>query len=147
MPLSADQTFAIANMFAIGGWLALAAGVALNNTRLRDTVAGWIWPTLLAFAYVTIIGGLMSGVIAGPESGDLSTLAGVMSFFASPWAATAGWIHYLAFDLFVGTRIAQEAARDGVARVWLIPILPLTLMLGPAGLLLFNLVRPIARKR
>ncbi|KAF0175190.1 MAG: hypothetical protein FD160_3163 [Caulobacteraceae bacterium] len=143
MPLTADLVFQAANLCAVAGWLALALalGVILKNALLRDRIAGWVWPTLLAIAYVAIMGALMTGAIAAPEGGDFSSLAGVMAFFASPWAATVGWIHYLAFDLFVGVRITQDAERDGVARRWLIPILPLTFLLGPAGLLAFNVVR------
>jgi hypothetical protein len=53
----------------------------------------------------------------------------------------AGWIHYLAFDLFVGTWIASEADRLGWNRVVQAPILIATFMFGPIGLLLFFIMR------
>jgi len=54
---------------------------------------------------------------------------------------TAGWIHYLAFDLMVGLFIVTDAARLGIAHWWLLPALFLTLMFGPAGLLLYFATR------
>jgi hypothetical protein len=55
-------------------------------------------------------------------------------------------MHYLAFDLFVGAWIAGETERAGLSRLVLIPVLPLTFMFGPAGFLLFHVVRLIHRR-
>jgi hypothetical protein len=60
----------------------------------------------------------------------------------------AGWVHYLAFDLFVGAHIAKSSAELGLPRWPLILLLPLTFMFGPLGLLGFEvtklLLRPVA---
>ena len=64
---------------------------------------------------------------------DSYKLAGVVSLFQSPRVVLAGWIHYLAFDLMVGLFIAADGARIGIAHGWLLPILFLTLMFGPAA--------------
>ena len=53
----------------------------------------------------------------------------------------AGWVHYLAFDLFIGTWIAVEADKRGYNRVLQAPMLVATFMFGPLGLLLFYLTR------
>ena len=37
----------------------------------------------------------------------------------SPWAALAGWIHYLAFDLFMGALVARRVMESGASRWWL----------------------------
>jgi len=55
----------------------------------------------------------------------------------------AGWIHYLAFDLFVGLWIATEADKAGISRWLQAPILVATFMFGPIGLLLFFATRMI----
>ena len=52
-----------------------------------------------------------------------------------------GWTHYLAFDLFVGLWIARDADAKGFSRLVQLPILVLTLMAGPSGLLIWLLVR------
>ena len=53
----------------------------------------------------------------------------------------AGWVHYLAFDLLVGTWEREEAAAIGLSRWLLLPCLGLTLMFGPVGWLLFMAMR------
>jgi hypothetical protein len=77
----------------------------------------------------------MSGTLdaAGPRSQDFSSLAGVMALFDSKGGATIGWIHYLAFDLFVGIWAARNADRRGIARWMQIPVLPFIFLLGPLG--------------
>ncbi|MEO1749630.1 MAG: abscisic acid-deficient protein Aba4 family protein, partial [Pseudomonadota bacterium] len=52
------------------------------------------------------------------------------------WALLAGWIHFLAFDLFVGAVMAARMDRVGVSRVVQAPILGATFMLGPLGFLI-----------
>jgi hypothetical protein len=51
----------------------------------------------------------------------------------------AGWVHYLAFDLFIGTWIAVEADRRGIHRLLQAPILVATFLFGPLGLLFYTL--------
>jgi hypothetical protein len=53
----------------------------------------------------------------------------------------AGWIHYLAFDLFVGSWEARDARQRGVPHLALVPCLALTFLFGPAGWLLYGAVR------
>jgi hypothetical protein len=53
----------------------------------------------------------------------------------------AGWIHYLAFDLFVGAWEVRDAQRQGIHHLLVIPCLLATLMAGPAGLALYWLLR------
>jgi hypothetical protein len=61
-----------------------------------------------------------------------------MGLFRSEWAALAGWVHYLCFDLFVARWIMNDAPDAGY---WLTPILFLTLMFGPIGLLCYLAAR------
>ena len=55
--------------------------------------------------------------------------------------ALAGWVHYLAFDLFIGANIAREVADRGISRLFLIVLLPLTFLFGPIGYFAFVIVR------
>ena len=52
-----------------------------------------------------------------------------------------GWVHYLAFDLFVGLWIARDADAKGFSRLLQAPILFATFMAGPLGLLLWLAIR------
>ena len=75
--------------------------------------------------------------------GGFNSLDDVRAMFAVPGALTAGWVHYLAFDLFVGTWIAERSARLGLGHPWVIPLLLMTFLFGPLGLLAFVLLRAL----
>jgi hypothetical protein len=134
--MTAAQVFAIANPFALLGWAVLAAGIVLERPWLRDVVAGRLWPLALAVLYVVAL-----ALGWGTSGGNFSSLAGVRQLFSADWTLLAGWVHYLAFDLFVGAWIAADTERAGLSRLWLIPVLPLTFLFGPVGFLLFFVVR------
>ena len=58
-----------------------------------------------------------------------------------------GWIHFLAFDLFVG-RWAYLDSRERGLSAWLVsPILVFIFMAGPLGLLMYLTARWIAGRR
>lgn len=131
-----DVLFKFANLFALAGWAGLIAGILTQRPWLRDRLAGSCWPMAIAVGYVLAIAAGWSGA-----EGSFATLAGVRQLFADDWILLAGWMHYLAFDLFVGAWIAAETARAGLPRLVLIPVLPLTFLFGPAGFLLFQVLR------
>jgi hypothetical protein len=70
-------------------------------------------------------------------------LAGVATLFSNPWLLVAGWLHYLAFDLLIGTWEARDARERGVPHLLLVVCLFATLMFGPAGWLLYLGVRQL----
>jgi Domain of unknown function (DUF4281) len=70
------------------------------------------------------------------EGGGFGTLLEVRALFASDPALLAGWLHYLAFDLFVGLWIAERADARGLNRFIQAPLLFATFMFGPFGLLM-----------
>ncbi|MGB1139983.1 MAG: abscisic acid-deficient protein Aba4 family protein, partial [Halioglobus sp.] len=74
------------------------------------------------------------------------SLEAVMLLFQSPTAVLGGWIHYLVFDLFVGAWIVRDAKRQGISHWLVVPLLVVTLMAGPAGLMLYLLLRLALRK-
>jgi hypothetical protein len=133
--MNPDALFRVANSMILPAWLLL---VVLPRWRYTQRIAGWTWPAVLAVLYASIV--LRPGVLA---DADMGTLAGVMRLFENPLTVTAGWIHYLCFDLFVGSWEVREAQRLGMSHAAVIPCLLLTLMLGPLGLLLFLLLRGI----
>ncbi|MBV9235474.1 MAG: DUF4281 domain-containing protein [Xanthobacteraceae bacterium] len=134
--VSPDQVFRMANTLALLGWLSLGTGVVLGWHRLRTLLAGRAVPLLLSAGYVAILGARWSG-----SSGSFSSLAGVASLFQSPWLLLAGWVHYLAFDLFIGTWIAADADAIQAPRWILIIVLPAVFLFGPAGFLLWFLLK------
>ena len=58
----------------------------------------------------------------------------------------AGWIHYLAFDLFIGAWETRDAPRNQIPHLVVIPCLVMTFMLGPIGLLFYFAIRTAKTK-
>jgi hypothetical protein len=140
--MTAAQVFIVANLFALAGWVILVIAISLQRSWLRDTVAGTAWPVLLSVLYVVV-----SGLGWGTSGGGFLSLEAVREHLSGDWLMLAAWVHYLAFDLFIGARIAAETERAQLPRLDLIPVLPLTYLYGPAGLLLFYILRQAAGRR
>lgn len=138
--MSAFGLFSLFNVAALAGWITLATSVVLNSTTLRDRVAGQWLPMFFSMAYVSLI-----LLFFWDAPGGFNSLADVQLLFTSPWVALAGWLHYLAFDLWMGARIARETAGLNLPRWPLIILLPLTFLFGPAGYLAFETIKS-ARK-
>jgi Domain of unknown function (DUF4281) len=132
--MTADQIFSIANAVAAVAWLLLA--VLPRQRWVTSLATGAVAPALFAIAYIAIIASQW-----GSRSGGFSTLAGVSALFSNPWLLLAGWLHYLAFDLLVGTWEVRDARERGIPHLVVVPCLALTFMFGPAGWLLYNGVR------
>jgi hypothetical protein len=129
----ADALFAIVNPLPLPMWLLL---IVAPRWRYTLPLVRLLIVPLLAIAYLTLIAARF-----GSSQGDFNSLAGVQALFADPHTLVAGWIHYLAFDLFVGAWITEDAIARGVPAWARIIPLPLTLMFGPAGLLLYLVLR------
>ena len=122
----------------MAGWLALIVALFAKGARPRIIVATrFIIPVLFALAYV----GLLTMGADAFKDGGFASITQVRALFMNDNALTAGWLHYLAFDLFVGTWIVEDGAQRGVAPWLIIPCLALTFMFGPAGYLLYLLLR------
>lgn len=137
--MTPDALFALANPLAMAGWVAL---LAFPRQRLVSWwLAGVAIPLLLAAGYVVALAIGLPGA-----QGGFGSLAGVAALFASPWVLLAGWLHYLAFDLFIGAWMTRRAMAEGMPRWTLFVTLPPTFLAGPLGLLLFfGLRRMLAR--
>lgn len=136
--MSAETVFDIANNGILIFWLLLIAAPHWRVTELL--VQSVVIPVVIGLTYTWLIAMVFFGG-ALPEGGNFTSLAGVMTFFTSPVAATAGWIHYLVFDLFVGAWEVRDATRRGIPHLAVIPCLILTLLAGPVGLLLYVALR------
>jgi Domain of unknown function (DUF4281) len=138
-----ELLFSIGNLIALSGWAGLLA--ALFIPSLRPSLIVWarfLIPVLLAIAYVYLI-------FTGREAfkdGGFDSLAAVQRLFAYKAVLSAGWLHYLAFDLFVGAWIVEQAPKPVIGRIFTVPCLGLTFLFGPAGLLSFYALRLVFKK-
>lgn len=132
--MSPNLIFSIANVAAFCCWLLL---VFLPGRRwVSKVVAGVAVPAVLAAVYTVIIAVNVSGA-----EGGFSSLPDVALLFSNPWLLLAGWIHYLAFDLLVGSWEARDSRERGIPHWLVVPCLILTFLFGPAGWLVYLGVR------
>ena len=132
--MKAEQIFSIVNLIAMISWILLA--VAPRWVLTRKVVLSGAIPLLLSVAYLILIVAFF-----GSSEGGFGSLAGVMKLFTFEWTVLAGWIHYLAFDLFVGVWEVKDAQTKNISHWLVIPCLFLTFMLGPIGFLLYTILR------
>lgn len=128
-----ETVFSTCGTLAALGWLLL---VVAPRWRVTQPVAGAGLPLAIAVVYLVLIARYMPGA-----QGGFGSLAEVATLFATPGLLLAGWVHYLAFDLFIGSWEVRDAARHQVPHLLVIPCLILTFLLGPIGLLVYMGVR------
>jgi len=128
-----ERIFSLASAIAVSGWLFL---VFVPKRPYTQAIAGAIAPLVLAAIYLTLI--FLN--IQGAEGG-FGSLADVATLFQKRELLLAGWIHYLAFDLFIGAWETRDAARNQIPHVVVVPCLVMTFMLGPIGLLFYFAIR------
>jgi Domain of unknown function (DUF4281) len=137
--MNPDLMFRLANNAALIGWLML---IFLPRWRWSARlVAPVLIPALLAVLYCWLV-----ATQFGHSPGGFSSLASVALLFQNRGMLLAGWVHYLAFDLFVGSWEVRDARRIGIAHYLVVPCLILTFLFGPAGWLLYLLIRSIAMR-
>ncbi len=140
--MSYDQIFDYAGMLTMAGWVLLIFVPRWKYTR--HIVQYGIVSVLLSVLYTYLV------FFSGGGDLDLSafnSLEGVVGLFSDPKSVLAGWVHYLAFDLWVGSWEVGDAMNHGINRWFLIPCLLLTFMLGPVGLLLYLVLRAVMTRK
>ena len=129
-----EQLFSLSGVPALIGWASLLASPLIP--RISQIIAGIVSPALLSVAYAALVLGFWKSA-----SGGFNSLADVSLLFQTPQILLAGWVHYLAFDLFIGAWIVRTARAEGLSFIFVVPLLPLTLLFGPAGFLAFTAIR------
>lgn len=138
--MSPELVFQIVNTITPLGWLLLILAPRWKGTQA--IIVSGLLPALLGVVYLAL-----TLMYFGSAEGDFSSLKGVMSLFTSPWAVVTGWVHYLAFDLWIGCWELRNSQQSGIKHVLVIPCLLLTFFFGPIGLVLYFLVRGLATKQ
>jgi len=138
--LNPATIFSLASPVALVGWLSLIIALFVRAARpVAWPAAQLVIPGILAILYVLLIWQGRSAF----DQGGFGSIEEVRALFADDSALAAGWLHYLAFDLFVGAWIARDGTSRGVPILLILPCLPLTFLFGPAGLLLYLVIRQI----
>lgn len=129
--MSEAQLFQFASTTALLSWIALVVQPKRVAPVLRFVV-----PSALAMLYIWAL----ATAPKNPDGG-FGSLAQVKALFTQDRAILAGWVHYLAFDLFIGCWEVMDARERGINHLIVIPCLLLTFIFGPVGLLLYFVLR------
>lgn len=132
--------FGAVNLLALLCWAGL---ILAPRSRLLETAILYVGVGLLCLVYTVLLALFLTGAVdAGGRGGtSFTTIEGVRAIFAGDGGVTVGWTHYLALDLFAGLWIAKDADAKGFSRLVQAPVLLLTFVAGPAGVLVWLLVR------
>ncbi|MXO89656.1 ABA4-like family protein [Pontixanthobacter aquaemixtae] len=137
-----DFVFKAANYLAMAAWVIL---IFLPRKPLATSAIMYLGVALLCLVYTASMIAVQTGWAdpVGPadQAVNFTTIEGVRAIFSTKGGVVIGWVHYLAFDLFVGLWIAKDADAKGFSRILQAPILFFTFMLGPIGLFIWLLVR------
>ena len=139
MQLELDALYGLTGMLIIICW-----GLLILHP---DRSSRWI--AVPKFAVPTLFGLIYAGIMMVrffDSGGGYGSIAAVRALFAHDDILLAGWLHYLAYDFFVGVWIAEQADRIGLSRQIQALILVTAFMFPPMGLVLFLATRAIMRR-
>lgn len=132
--MNLELVFSVSGVLSMAGWLLLLAFPLIPEWSNR--IAGLIIPLVLSAGYIALVVLFSSGA-----EGGYGSLADVSTLFSRPEALLAAWVHFLAFDLLIGNWMCKTARAENIKYYLVLPCLPLTFLFGPAGFVLFSLVR------
>ncbi len=125
----AEALYTIINVLVLPPWLLL---IVAPRWKWTLPVTSVVFPCLLGLTYATLLAFNLHSMADG-----FARLDNLARLFQNPYLLLMGWVHYLAFDLFVGSWQVRDARRLDIPHVLLIPCLLLTLLLGPIGLVCY----------
>lgn len=137
--------FTLANTAVLPFWVLM---ILVPHWTWTQRIAGGLWPIgVLAALYAGLL--VWSFTLPNPalNPADLAnpTVDVIAAGLGTPIGATIGWVHFLAFDLFVGRWAYFDSRERELSAWWVSPVLVLILMAGPLGLLLYLALRALKR--
>ena len=135
-----ETIFSLSGLLALPFWFLI---IVLPKWRWTHRIMSSllvIVPALAAYSLLVLprLAEILPAVMK-PELAQIAQLLG------TPEGATIGWIHFLAFDLFVGRWVYLDSRERDLNPFLMAPILFFVLMLGPFGLLLYLILRVLWR--
>ena len=127
-----DLAFPLAAPF----WLLMIVAPAWGWTHRIVSSPLIVVPPLLV--YVALLLPQFAAFAAPVVSPDLPGLTAVLG---TPAGAAAIWAHAIGFDLFVGRWMHLDARERGIHPLVMAPVLVLTILLSPLGLLVHLAIR------
>ena len=120
--------FNVANVYIMPFWLGMAVFPNWGVTKKVMSSYLMFLPLIGLYLYYLIatVDPESAAALANPQLSDIA------HFFGQEGSAGAGWMHFLAMDLFVGRWIYWQGQEKNI---WTIHSLILCLFFGPVGLL------------
>jgi len=132
--ITADHFYWYASILIFIPWAMLIFAPSWKYTE--KTAFGAAIVLLIAAAWFTF------EFLTDPEqSGNLLSLSGLENLFRSKAMLLTGWLNYLSFCLLVGVWQVHDGRDQKIHTIFLTPSLLLTMLTGPAGLLLYLIIR------
>ena len=133
-----DTLFSLSNILTMPFWFLM---ILLPTWRWTERLMQSVWtvaPAALAYV-ILVLPGMLSllPLLANPQLGTIAALLG------TPAGATIGWIHFLAFDLFVGRWAYLDSRQRRLHPVLASITLFFILMFGPLGFMLYLITRSL----
>lgn len=135
-----------------GTLFALAFPAAVPFWALMILAPGWRWTRriigspLIVLAplavYLVAVAPILPSFAAEMLNPDL---AGVRDIVGSDAGTAVVWAHLIAFDLFIGRWMYLDSRERGVHPLVMAPVLVLTILLSPFGLLAYLSIRALHR--
>lgn len=133
-----ETVFSFASFIAAFGWILLLILPSDSRVKLLTSI---IIPLALSVIYLVFI-----FLHFADAPGGFGSLAEVKALFGKDELLLAGWVHYLAFDLFIGAWESRDSQRLQIPRLVMVPCYVMTFMLGPIGLLSYFAIRTAKTK-
>jgi len=137
-----ETVFTLSNLFVLPFWLLM---IFLPHWSWTQRIMRTLWPVVvLAVVYALL---LVTQIGAGGGSLLNPTLDGIAGLLGTPAGATVAWVHFLAFDLFVGRWVYLDSREWGMSAWLASPALFFVFLAGPLGLLLYLILRGLLQRR
>lgn len=132
--ITADNFYWYASILIFIPWAMLLLAPSWRYTE--KTAFGAAIVLLIAAAWFTF------QFLSNPEeNGNLLSLTGLENLFRNKAMLLTGWLNYLSFCLLVGVWQVHDGRQLKIHAIFLTPSLLLTMLTGPAGLLLYLIIR------
>lgn len=137
LPRDLALIYRVANTVVLVGWAIL---IFLPRRPQLLAIPKFVLPALFSLIYAGLT---LPRFFA--YGGSYDTLADVVALFSHDDILLGGWLHYLAYDLFIGAWIAEQADRIALSRLIQAGILVVAFIFPPVGFLLFLATRAAAQ--
>lgn len=136
--MTADSFYGYASVLIFLPWALLifaprwrySEPIAFGSALLLSLAAAWF-----TWSYLS----------DGEQHGSLLSLEGLKNLFRDQAMVLTGWFNYLSFCLLVGIWQVHDARQEKLPHLLVAPGLILTLLAGPAGLLVYLVVRAVRK--